>query len=54
MICWPIVSFTSGPCYLAIIVIAGVVTNFAITVELSGRTKNQHVLVHCGPRTIFG
>ncbi|KAL9296690.1 hypothetical protein ACSQ67_022586 [Phaseolus vulgaris] len=31
-----------------------VVSNFAITVVLSGRTKNQHVFAHSGQRTIFG
>jgi len=35
-------------------VIADVVSNFAITVVLSGRTKNQHVFAHSGQRTIFG
>jgi len=35
-------------------VIADVVLNFAITVVLSGRTKEQRVLAHSGRRTIFG
>lgn len=40
--------------FLGFLVITDVATNFAITVELSGRTKKQHVLAHFGPRTIFG
>jgi hypothetical protein len=37
-----------------LLLIADVVMNFAINVELSGRTKKQHVLVHFGKKTIFG
>lgn len=40
--------------YLAHMLIADAGSNFAINVELSGRIKKQHVLVHFGKRTIFG
>lgn len=36
------------------LVIADVVSNFAITVVLSGRTKKQRVLARSGQKTIFG